>query len=344
MALRVIKRTVAALLLFLAGTARGQPAVVPIVFDDDADGLPDRFEQDLLERFAPSFFVSAVDCDVMPAEFVPDSPAPRLVARNGTIYGQVFRRPWLAAPGRFIEIHYFHLWTRDCGRGGHPLDAENVSVLLRADQGDSPATDWTAIYWYAGAHEGTLCDVSSAAKASELGATDHGPNVWISNGKLASFFVQRQCALGCGGDRCENVTELKLRRIVNIGETDAPLNGAVWVKSRHWNLSAKMATDFDDRVLAQLSDPEAADVIRLRTRVASAQAVIRSGASTLDSLDGGRRTTATNLYESGQRTDHAIERSSANVEASLSRAADAVAKSVRSSVGSAAKVLWSKQK
>ena len=105
-----------------------------------------------------------------------------------------------------------------------------------------------------------------------------------------------------------------------------------------------MATDFDDRVLAQLSDPHAADVVRLRTRGASAQAVIRSGASTLDSLDGGRRTTATSLYESGQRTDHAIERSSANVEASLSRAADAVAKSVRSSVGSTAKVLWSKQK
>jgi hypothetical protein len=90
--------------------------------DQDADGLPDQFEQQLLERFAPTFFISASDCDAMPAEFAPNSPEPRLVARNGTIYGQVFPRQGLAMPDRFIEIHYFHLWTRDCGRAGHPLD------------------------------------------------------------------------------------------------------------------------------------------------------------------------------------------------------------------------------
>src|SRR5436190_1600529 len=89
------------------------------------------------------------------------SEFPPAVARNGTIYGQVFPRQGLAMPDRFIEIHYFHLWTRDCGRAGHPLDVEHVSVLVHADREDSPATDWNATYWDAGAHENTVCDVSS---------------------------------------------------------------------------------------------------------------------------------------------------------------------------------------
>jgi hypothetical protein len=302
--------------------------------DQDADGLPDQFEQQLLERFAPTFFISASDCDVMPAEFAPNSPEPRLVARNGTIYGQVFQKQEFAMPGRFIEIHYFHLWTRDCGRAGHPLDVEHVSVLVRADRADSPATDWSATYWYAGAHENTVCDVSTASRASDLGATDKGPPVWISNAKHASFLAQRQCALGCGGDRCENVIELKSRRIVNLGEAGAPLNGAIWANSRNWNLAAKMAaTDFDDRVLARLAASEPGETVRLRERPASAQAVIRSGGSTLDSIEG-----------SGRRADQAIEQSSASVDASLTRAAGAVAKSVRSSLGSTAKFLRLKQK
>ena len=86
------------------------------------------------------------------------------------------------------------------------------------------------MYWYAGAHENTVCDVSSASKASDLGATDKGLPVWISNGKHASFLAQRQCAVGCGGDRCENMVPLKPGRIVNLGEVDAPLNGAIWTK------------------------------------------------------------------------------------------------------------------
>src|ERR1700704_4317147 len=76
--------------------------------DQDADGLPDSLEQELLEKFAPSFFISESDCDAMPAEFAPNAAEPTPVARNGTIYGQVSKRP-LALAGRFIEIHYFHL-------------------------------------------------------------------------------------------------------------------------------------------------------------------------------------------------------------------------------------------
>lgn len=53
---------------------------------------------------------------------------------------------------------------------------------------------------YSGAHEDTVCDVSSGASAVELNAEDHGPEVWISNGKHASYLSHHQCSGGCGGD------------------------------------------------------------------------------------------------------------------------------------------------
>jgi hypothetical protein len=160
--------------------------------DLDRDGLDDGFEQELLMKFLPSFFLSRDDCDVMPAEFKPYAVEPQTIARNGTIYGQVFEHR-LAQPQAFIEIHYYHLWSRDCGRLGHALDAEHVAALVHAENLRAPVKDWLALYWYSGAHEDTVCEVSSGASAIELGAEDRGPDVWISTGKHASYLSHRQC-------------------------------------------------------------------------------------------------------------------------------------------------------
>jgi hypothetical protein len=46
--------------------------------DSDGDSLLDVFEQQLLEKFAPQFFVNPRDCDVSPAEFQSGFPDPRL--------------------------------------------------------------------------------------------------------------------------------------------------------------------------------------------------------------------------------------------------------------------------
>ena len=93
--------------------------------DLDRDGLGDSFEQALLARFIPTFYVSAGECDGLPAAFSPGTVHPTVAARNGTIHGRAFP----AANGR-VELQYFHLWARDCGRGGHALDAEHVSALI----------------------------------------------------------------------------------------------------------------------------------------------------------------------------------------------------------------------
>lgn len=172
-----------------------------------ADGLDDRLEQALLERFLPTFLLSAGECDGLPASFEPGSPEPRLRAKNGTIYGQVFRVAPMDRAQVAVEIHYFHLWANDCGRGGHPLDAEHVSALVESTSLSSAADQWTARLWYAAAHEDTICDASSGARASSLDAErGGGPRIFVSRGKHASYLTRGQCKWGCGVDACGGQT------------------------------------------------------------------------------------------------------------------------------------------
>lgn len=205
--------------------------------DLDHDGLKDRFEQDLLQRFLPTFQISGSECDGSPAEFERDRVSPKALARNGTIYGRVV----MSKHGKnHLEIQYFHLWRRDCGPFPHALDVEHVSALLTAASHKQTARKWKAVSWYAGAHEGTLCDNSGRIRANELKAESKGPIVWISKGKHASYLDLRQCALGCRTDDCTNSQTVPVTRVINLGEPDAPLNGSLFVQSRRWKFREKL--------------------------------------------------------------------------------------------------------
>ena len=205
--------------------------------DLDHDGLKDRFEQDLLQRFLPTFQVSGAECDGSPAEFERDRVSPRPVARNGTVYG----RDATSKQGvNHLEIQYFHLWVRDCGPFSHALDVKHVSALLTASNRNQPARKWKAVSRYAAAHEGTLCDNSGRIRANELKAESKGPIVWISKGKHASYLDLRQCALGCRTDVCTNSQTMQVTRVINLGEPDAPLNGSLFVQSRRWKFREKL--------------------------------------------------------------------------------------------------------
>jgi hypothetical protein len=288
--------------------------------DLDRDQLPDSFEQALLQRFIPRFLLASGECDALPAEFQPRLRDVRVLARNGTIYGQVFPVAPQGRAGAFIELHFYHLWATDCGRFGHPLDAEHVSALLQAPRPDSPPESWTAAYWFAGAHESTVCDASNAAPASALNAGDGGPTVWISRGKHASYLDRGFCKWGCGGDVCDGRTPLRVFQVINIGEPGVPMNGAAWVDSPAWRMAAKMKTDFSPAVLDQLAKPHLARVGAPGATMKTTQAVILGGDSTADGLSTASQHTNSALNTASDHTDNALEKTAYAVDRSLRKA------------------------
>ena len=285
-----------ALLLLWAPAAAAQ--------DLDRDGLNDSFEQALLERFIPAFYVSAGECDGLPASFAAGTQHPVVVSRNGTIHGRVFP----ASEGA-VELQYFHLWARDCGRSGHALDAEHVSALVEP-QADGT---WAARLWYAAAHEDTLCDQSSGARATTLNAVSSGPPVYISRGKHASYLARGQCARGCGADACPVGQRLKVSAVLNMGEPGAPLNGATWMASSRWPLGLKLQSDFAPEVRARLDLPENGRVIALAGHLRVPQAPVLAGDTALDGLAHAGRASVVSLDTSRRVVSTAVNRAVSGV-------------------------------
>jgi len=282
--------------------------------DHDRDGLPDSLEQHLLDRFAPELILSAGECDDAPAEMAPGTDHPVVRFRNGTVYGQAFRQS-----GGRIELHYFHLWGRDCGRAGHLLDAEHVSVLVEAARPDAPARNWRARYWYAAGHEGTICDRSTGAAAAAIAATEHGASVWVSSGKHASYLDSGYCSWGCGADRCApGGRRLRPRHVVNLGERRAPLNGATWIESARWNLGLKMGSDFSPAVLAVLD--RSAGVKLLWPELRPAQSILMAGSEV-----------GAALAESGRRTGESLRLTDAETSQSLALTVEKTGRALRRS-------------
>ena len=252
--------------------------------DIDNDGLDDQFEQLVLERFVPTWMVSAEECDSLPAEFQPNNQFPQLLAKNGTIYGQVFPIDLPGRSGVFIEAHYYHLWNKDCGLNGHPLDVEHVSVILSAEKYEDSVSEWESEYWYAAVHEGTVCDASHAVKSSYINAERQGPAVWISAGKHASFLDKSLCSGGCGDDDCDEMNPIEISKLVNLGEPGAPMNGASWAQWSGWSLGEKMETDFPEAVLEKLYIAEQPEIIPVNNAHAPVKTAILVGTSSAEAM------------------------------------------------------------
>lgn len=291
------------------GAAFAQNATVSI--DSDHDGLSDRLEQELLDQFVPDFRIGAADCAGMPATFRRDTTTPTPVAEDGTIYGQAFPlKSGTAHP--VVELHYYHLWSRDCGAHGHPLDTEHVAVLVVRSSEGSDAADWKASYWYAAAHEDTVCDVSRIAHASTLGAERKGATVWISPGKHGSYLKETMCSGGCGADRCERMEPLKTARVINLGEPQAPMNGSTFVESATWPLLAKMRrSNFPEATLARMQQLPADQIGLYNAGRHPTQGIIAISFATGGAIEG-----------SGESTTEALSVAGADTTGALSKAGD----------------------
>jgi hypothetical protein len=249
---------VPALLRLVLILALAFPAIAQSAVDSDHDSLSDEFEQTLLAKFRPTFMTSASDCAVRPARFKAAEADPTPVAADGTIYGQVFP----ISPDR-VEVHYYTLWDKDCGRISHPLDAEHVAALVSIEGGEAKA-----LYWYAGAHERTAGDISSGTRAKTVNAESHGPTMWAAKGKHALYFKKEMCSHGCGADSCEDDAELtESSPVINVGELKSPANGALFVSSPKWLLSTKMDSDFPKEMIALIEKSEAISTVRGRSTI-----------------------------------------------------------------------------
>jgi hypothetical protein len=273
----------------------------PGVLDSDHDGLSDVSEDRLLSQFLPTFMVSRHDCSVAPAQFVPDQRIPAVIADDGTIYAQA-----VPLPGHqgLVELHYYHLWRKDCGELGHALDTEHVSALIARDSDKDSAT---ALYWYAAAHEDTICDASQMARAATVSAEDHGVTAWISPGKHASFLSEALCAQGCGGDRCEQMQPLQIHNLINLGELDAPMNDIAWLRAPGWPLQDKMGrSDFTVARVSRLDKLPATDVIWAEPSKRPAQATILGLNAGIGGALTGARSTDTALVVANKNTNSAL--------------------------------------
>jgi hypothetical protein len=309
------------LLISLSGPV--VPRIVPQALQDsDHDGLSDALEQALLVQFAPRFMLSVSDCSVQPAQFVPFQANPVVQADNGTIYGQVFPR---AGHSDQVEVHYYHLWRSDCGEMGHNLDTEHVSALLSRDG----ASAWKALYWYASAHEDTVCDASQIARAATLDAERQGPRIWISRGKHASFLSYALCAHGCGGDDCSETERLAITRLINLGELNAPMNGATWIASPEWPLAAKMRrSDFTGAHMISVDQLPPTSIAWANPGKRPMQAAIRSGKYTVDGVAAGQRATSTALDLADSNTGQALGSAAGSTGNGISMALRGVGKAL----------------
>lgn len=281
--------------------------------DSDHDGLSDQLEQQLLEQFRPTLMVSAKDCASKPARFEEDTADPKVASKDGTLYGQASARSQ-----NLVELHYYTLWDRDCGRVSHPLDAEHASVLVSIE-----GTQPRALYWYAGAHEKTVCDISSGAHANFLEAESHGARLWSSAGKHALYLKQDMCSGGCGADSCGDDRELPSSgAIVNLGEPGAVNPKLPWVLSTAWPLPEKMNSDFPPEVIARL---EASDNAAITLRGSSTvRGTIQGSGTVLTSADIGAEHTEAALYTARSHTSDSLQKANKATQHSLRRAWDAV--------------------
>ena len=278
--------------------------------DSDLDGLSDQLEQSLLERFTPTFMIDLKECSNLPAEFSSGLSSPTASVENGTIYGQVFPTKLADDKRQLAEIHFYHLWKQDCGAHGHPLDAEHVSVLVQRAALSNGSVAWEAKYWYAAAHEDTVCDVSQITRASTIRAEDHGATIWISADKHASFLNPELCQRGCGSDRCAQTKPLNISQIVNLGEIEKPMNGTVWTSSAQWPLEKKMTqSDFPPASLARLESLPETDIAWFNPGRHPAQGMIAISDMTSQKIGNGGDSAAAAMSTATDSTNNALNQS-----------------------------------
>jgi hypothetical protein len=328
----------AALLFILAPCLIAQAFPPATKADSDQDGLSDVLEDTLLAQVQPYFMIHRGDCSQRPAEFVRFEPRPSVRADDGTIYGQVFPHN---AKFDEVELHYYHPWSKDCGETPHRLDGRACVCSRKADRCDF--VEGSVLVCSRARRYGMRCQPNR--RAETLRAEERGAQVWVSAGKHASFLGDTFCRRrsGCGGDRCRTMEPLHIAKIINLGELQTPMNGAVWARSKEWPLSEKLGrSDFPVSRTNPLEGDSAAKIAWANPEKRPIQGAILGANSAVLGAFTATSSTNTALAAASDNTESVLDRACQRTGNSLARSFQSFAKAIQVSAEKTGQALGAK--
>jgi hypothetical protein len=208
-----------------------------------------------------------------------------------------------------------------------------VAVLVTASDRNLDTAQWTARYWYAAAHEDTVCDVSQIARASTLHAEQAGATVFVSPGKHASYFNETLCQAGCGADKCVEMVELHPARIINLGEPGHTMNGSVFTASTQWPVIGKMSnTNFPAESVARLNQLPDSEIVLFNPGKHPAQGIIAISSSTQQAIADSAGNTTSSVAIAGRSTGSALSTAQDNTGDALRKSARATGNALGATV------------
>lgn len=224
---------------------------IPSIIDADLDGMGDRLEQLLLNRFMPKIIqFSDESCPGPALDGTGDSnlivchiyPVPQQYTRSSS-YDSILIHPVALVPARglvpgliwyypLVKVNCAILYGQDCGSLGHTADVEGFNFSLKYTGPDTLAGwmyDTTLTHWMADtiqtvSHAGTLCQQIETRQMKSLYIPYGADSVYASPDKHGNYLTIG----GCGSSficnpGCGNTKSFKHVRPVNLGEPNATL-------------------------------------------------------------------------------------------------------------------------
>ncbi|MCW3126979.1 MAG: gliding motility-related protein [Bacteroidetes bacterium] len=228
-----------------------ETVTIPSITDADQDGMDDRLEQLLLNKFMPKIIqFSDESCPGPALDGTGDSnlivchiyPVPQQYTRSSS-YDSILVHPVALVPSRglvpgliwyypLVKVNCAILYGKDCGALGHTADVEGFNFSLKYIGPDTLAGwmyDTTLTHWMADtiqtvSHAGTLCEHVETLPMKSLYISWGADSVYCSPDKHGNYLTIG----GCGSSficnpGCGNTKSLKHVRNINIGEPNATL-------------------------------------------------------------------------------------------------------------------------
>ena len=228
-----------------------ETVTIPTIIDADLDGMDDRLEQRLLDRFMPLIIqFSNENCPGPALDGTGDSnliachiyPVPQqyvwstnydsikvhpvaLVPVRGLVPGMVWYYP-------LIKVNCAVLYGQDCGLLGHTADVEGFSFSIKYHGPDTLAgwmydtvlSHWTGDTIQTISHAGTLCQQVEVRAYKSLYFPWGADSVYASPDKHGNYLT----ISGCGSSiicnpGCGSAQVVRHVRNINLGEPNATL-------------------------------------------------------------------------------------------------------------------------